>query len=571
MAILNVPSTDYPTIRAAITAAASNDQIDIDPGTYDIRDVFAVGDLLGPSTFSYTTNINCMTGFDPVTTLSYFSAGGSTQTFITGNPRLFVSNQDGVAPVEITFTGMEMQYNNNASNYILQTGNFGVSEANTITNNIFLSDVRFTGQHVGNASANGNYSAVLGIEKFSMLMCKVSLTSQSSFTGTQAMSGGSSFLMLQGGAGTVDDPGFIAISETDFDESGYRNGLSIFDSYNVGISQTKFYRSDSTTRYARSRLVNGNDLINIGNKISNSQGSLSGNHFFDGSYLVIEKTVADPALQLAITGTHFAQFDPDITVTPTPPNPIIGGGAVGIVVQGAEAATAIQSTSTTFYGNTFSYVSPINNLNTTQFSVIGGQNTFINPVNNSGNISVGRYIAGGTTGETLNGTSNAEVFIPGLGTDIVNTGVTSNINGTDYVILNTAPGTGNVDTITNFNRLNQTSTSATTAWDRLILDRKFFPNITAHYASNATGVVGGIGAVSSSNIENNTTGVATLANTRLVYQTTNGALFYDQDGLGGAAGVQIATLLRDTTNPILVGLVGFTNAATIGNVNVAMI
>jgi hypothetical protein len=568
MAILNVPD-DYPTIRAAITAAQSSDTVDINPGTYDIRDAYAIGDLLGPSTFSYTTNINCMTGFDPVTILAYFGTGGSTQTFITGNARLFVSNQDGVAPVEIAFTGMEMQYNNSLSNYILQTGNFGVPESNTRTKSIMLDDIRYTGQHVGNAAANGNYAAVLGIEKFQMTMNKVSLTGQSSFTGTQARSGGSSFLMLQGGAGTIDDAGYISISDTEFDESGYRNGLSIFDSRNVGIFTSKFFRTDQSTRYARSRLVDGNEMINVGNKISNSQGLLSGNHFFDGSYLVVEKTVSDPALQIQISGTHFAQFDPDIAVTPTPPNPIIGGGAVGIVLQGAQSASALQAGN--FQGNIFSYVSPINNLDTTQVSIVaGGPNTYVNPVNNA-NFSMQRFIAGGTTGETLSGATNAEVFIPGLGNDIVNTGSASNIAASDYIILNTAPGSGNVDTITNFNRLNQTLGTVTAAWDRLILDRKFFPNITAHYASNATGVLGGIGAVSSTNIENNSSGAATLASTRLVYQTTNGNLFYDQDGVGGVAGVQIATLLRDTTNPILVGLVGFTGAATIGNVNVAMI
>jgi hypothetical protein len=565
MAILAVPGA-YPTIRAAITAAATLDTVDIDPGTYNIRDAYAVGDLLGPSTFSYTTNINCMTGFDAVTILSYFGTGGSDQTFVTGNPRLFVSNQDGVAPVEIAFTGMKMQYNNTQSNYILQTGNFGVSEANTITDNIMLDDIQFTGQHVGNTSANGNYGAVLGIEKFQMTMNKVTLTGQSTFTGTQAVSGGSSFLMLQGGVGPTFDPGYISISQSEFDESGYRNALSIFDSSNVGIFESYFYRTDPNTRYARTRMVGGNEVINVSNKISNSQGLLSGNHFFDGSYLVIEKTVADPTIQLDMNNNHFAQFNPNLAVTP---NPIIGGGAVGIVLQGTESTNAIKASA--FQGNIFSYVSPINNLNTTQVSIVAsGPNTYVNPVNNQ-NFSLQRFIAGGTTGETLTGTPFAEVFIPGLGNDIVNTGAAINIGGSDFVILNTAPAPGNVDTITNFNRLNQTSATVTSAWDRLILDRKFFPNITAHYASSATGVVGGIGAVSANNIENNATGVATLASSRLVYNTTNGNLFYDQDGAGGIAGVQVATLLRDTTNPVLVGLVGFTTSATINTVNVAMI
>lgn len=575
MATLLVP-TDYPTIRAAITAAVTEDTIDIDPGTYDIRDTYAVGDLLGPSTFSYTTNINCMTGFEAVTKLNYTGMAGSSQTFITGNPRLFVSNQDGMSPIDLAFTGFEFQYNTSASNYIIQTGDFGVSEANTRTDYVMLDDTRFTGQHVGNAATNGNYGAILGISKFQMSMSHVSLTGQSSFTGTQAMSGGSSFLMLQGGIGDpINDPGYISISDTDFDESGFRNGLSIFDSTNVGLFQSKFYRTDQSTRYARSRLINGNEVINIGNKIANSQGIISGNHFFDGSYLVVEKTVVDPLVELQINGNHFAQFDPDLAVTPAPPNPIIGGGAVGIVIQGTGASTAIDQSS--FQGNTFGYVSPINNLNSTFVSITSsGPNYYTNPITNT-NASMQRFIAGGTTGETLNGTNNqAEIFIPGRGSDTVNTGSATGISQSDFVIFNTTPDGSDVDTITNFNRFNQTSASATAAWDRIVLDRKFFPNITAHYASNVTGVVGGIGAVSANNIENNATGVATQASTRLVFQTGAtvasgaGKVFYDPDGVGGAPGIHFATLLRDLTNPVLFGLVGYTGT-NLANVNVGII
>lgn len=574
MATLLVP-TDYPTIRAAITAALTEDTIDLDPGTYDIRDTYAIGDLLGPSTFSYTTDISCMTGFEAVTKLNYTGMAGSSQTFITGNPRLFVSNQDGRPPIELAFTGFEFQYNTSTSNYIIQTGNFGVSEANTITDSFMLDDTRFVGQHVGNTAANGNYGAILGISKFQMSMSHVSLTGQSSFTGTQAMSGGSSFLMLQGGVGLINDSGYISISDTDFDESGFRNGLSIFDSTNVGLFQSKFYRTDQSTRYARSRMVNGNEVINVGNKIANSKGIVSGNHFFDGSYLVVEKTVVDPSVELQINGNHFSQFDPDLAVTPTPPNPIIGGGAVGVVIQGPEASTAIQQS--LFQGNTFGYVSPINNLNPTLVSIAAsGPNYYTNPVNNT-NFTMQRFIAGGTNSETLPGTVNqAEVFIPGLGSDTVNTGSATGISQSDFIIFNTTPNGSDVDTITNFNRNNQTSASATAAWDRIVLDRKFFPNITAHYASSLTGVVGGIGAVSANNIENNATGVATQATTRLVFQTGAtvasgaGRVFYDPDGVGGAPGVHFATLLRDLTNPVLVGLVGYTGT-NLANVNVGII
>lgn len=185
-----------------------------------------------------------------------------------------------------------------------------------------------------------------------------------------------------------------------------------------------------------------------------------------------------------------------------------------------------------------------------------------------------RFIAGGTIGETLTGTNNQpQVFIQGLGSNVVNTGSATAITSSDFVLFNTTLNGGNVDTITNFNRLKQTSTTATAAWDRIVHDRKFFPNITAHYASNATGVISGIDAISVNNIENNATGVATPASTGLIFQTGTtvasgaGKVFFDPDGLGGAPVVHFATLLLDLTNPVLFGLVG-DNGSNLANLNV---
>lgn len=85
---------------------------------------------------------------------------------------------------------------------------------------------------------------------------------------------------------------------------------------------------------------------------------------------------------------------------------------MGIVVQGAEASTAIQQS--LCQGNTFGYVSPINNLNSTFISVTAsGPNYYTDPINNT-NVSMQRFIAGGTSGETLNGTTNAEILFPVL-------------------------------------------------------------------------------------------------------------------------------------------------------------
>lgn len=118
--------------------------------------------------------------------------------------------------------------------------------------------------------------------------------------------------------------------------------------------------------------------------------------------------MTDPTVELQIRCNHFAQFDPDVAVPPNPPNPIIGGGAVGIVVQGAEASTAIQQS--LCQGKTFGYASPINNLNSTFISVTASGPSYHTNSINITNVSMQRFIAGGTSGETLNGTTNAEIL-----------------------------------------------------------------------------------------------------------------------------------------------------------------
>ena len=244
MAQLDVP-TPYPTIRAAISAAATDDQIYISAGTYDIRDAYNLGDLLGPPTFAYTTNLNCMTGFEQVLALVYSGDMNSTQyvplTRVTGNARLFVNNQDSVAPMSLYFENIELVYNSASSNYILQTGKFGVSEDDTITDYLTLSNLTYTGTHAGSAGANGNYMSVIGIQTFNMMDNVVKVTGQTSFIGTQAITGGSSFLMLQGGRGS-GGADTLSVSQNIFDETGYRNGFSIFDSSNLFVGNNDFYR-----------------------------------------------------------------------------------------------------------------------------------------------------------------------------------------------------------------------------------------------------------------------------------------------------------------------------------------
>jgi hypothetical protein len=137
-------------------------------------------------------------------------------------------------------------------------------------------------------------------------------------------------------------------------------------------------------------------------------------------------------------------------------------------------------------------------------------------------LNVERLTLGGAS--AINGTGNA------LNNAIIGNGVSNIINGrfgndtltggagADFFVFNSTPNSAsNRDTITDFN----------VADDTIRLD---------HLTYTALGV----GALTAGAF--NTGTAATQADDRIIYNTTTGALLYDADGLGGAAGIQFATL-----------------------------
>jgi serralysin len=65
---------------------------------------------------------------------------------------------------------------------------------------------------------------------------------------------------------------------------------------------------------------------------------------------------------------------------------------------------------------------------------------------------------------------------------------------------------------------------------------------TIHIAQSILAGFGHTGAVLAQEFIANASGLATSATHRFVYDTDDGKLFYDADGVGGAAGVEFATL-----------------------------
>jgi Ca2+-binding RTX toxin-like protein len=93
------------------------------------------------------------------------------------------------------------------------------------------------------------------------------------------------------------------------------------------------------------------------------------------------------------------------------------------------------------------------------------------------------------------------------------------LGGDDTFVFNTKLGASNVDTIVDFN----------VADDRFLLSDAVFKGLNT-------------GVLASGYFRANTTGLAQDSNDHIIYETDTGKLFYDADGLGGAAGIQFAKI-----------------------------
>ncbi len=460
MATITVPAGAIQNIRAAIDAASSGDLINLTAISFNIT----------ASGFSTNTP-----GTSPATfarfgakTLS-FQGASQGGTIVNGNARIFTTQQDAGSgvPTDINLKSMTLSYAG-ASNYILQfgdkiyksgtdaCGNQYFDSINVIPG-IDIIDVAFSGTHAGGNGTAGTYmefssgysAAGSAPLNFNLSQSVVNLTGQSGFN-PSTPSGGSSFLQVQGDG--------ITISQTNFNENGYRNSLSIWNSSNVIIDRNGFSRPSYPFIRAS------------GETIRNSSGVVSANSFKDGAYLDLRDFCNDT---LNIKGNTFRMNGV------TNPAGLFGGsGPFGILLRDASAFSGSTLTFGTGVtdGNLFEDGLIFKNITSTATSFTGSFFVNVtNPANTGFPISKTfvKASVGGTGSDSLTGSTGEDWISGDLGNDTLTGG-----NGNDAFVFATAlNASSNVDTITDYGR-----------GDKIWLDDSFF---SLGFAGISQSVVGG--------------------------------------------------------------------------------
>ena len=138
-------------------------------------------------------------------------------------------------------------------------------------------------------------------------------------------------------------------------------------------------------------------------------------------------------------------------------------------------------------------------------------------INGTGN-ELDNIITGNSGNNILSGGAGHDVLIGGGGNDTLTGGA-----GADYFVFNVKPNAGsNIDTVTDFQH----------GTDELQLSKAIFAALGSR-----------TGELSSDKFWSSATAVSAHdSSDRIIYNTTTGALYYDADGIGGAAAVQVAII-----------------------------
>ncbi|MDX0591085.1 calcium-binding protein [Sinorhizobium medicae] len=198
-------------------------------------------------------------------------------------------------------------------------------------------------------------------------------------------------------------------------------------------------------------------------------------------------------------------------------NDIIDGGSGADIMRGGKGNdTYFVSSSSDIVdelgdsGSGIDTVQSVNSFNLANTAVVKGsvENlTLLGAANNGSGNSLANVIVGNASNNLLTGAGGRDVLTGGTGNDT-------------FFFNSTLSSISNVDTITDFN----------VADDTMRLENAHFTAIV------------GTGVLTAGQFVSNTTGVATDADDRMIYETDTGNIYYDINGNGAGGRVHIAVL-----------------------------
>lgn len=459
------PLDRFAFLRDALNSVKSttggNHQISLSAGSFDIRRTSApvyVRQIINGRKVKVQTGWKLATNGAP--TLARFGAkslamtgqtdaSGRASTILTGLRRIFTGQSDRGYGIPKGWDLKNLVFSfSDGSGYILQAGETTLDTKNEI-DDLTFENVVFEGSHTGAVGGNGSLPWGLyldvrsgnpgGIPDYLGLTLDrviVKLTGQGSGVGAfnpanLPFTAGSAFLSTQGDT--------ITIRDSLFDESGFRNALTIKDSTNVLISGNVFTRSAFYgNRY------NGEKFLNVA-------GSIVANKLEHGSYLELY----DVLRPLMISGNDF-----DLSRC--------GGDSIVIRDNPMEDYAGIVAANIDLSGNVFrgGLVARSELVSPSQLVLRSASGVSNDVVVSSLTYTFDRFLVGGLSDDPLDGGGSGDRdWISGdAGNDTLTGG-----EGADAFVFATAP-----DTVTNSDRI----TDFTPGTDRIWLDDAIYTGLT---------------------------------------------------------------------------------------------
>ncbi|MBI2993491.1 MAG: hypothetical protein HYY48_04850 [Gammaproteobacteria bacterium] len=263
-------------------------------------------------------------------------------------------------------------------------------------------------------------------------------------------------------------------------------GDTVIEAVNAGTDTLRIAATATLGANVEKLVLLGSAAINgIGNELNNSITGNSGNNILNGG-----------------TGND--------TLTG-------GAGNDTFIVNGGDTAVEAANQGTDLVKASVSTVLGAN----IEKLVLTGAGNVAGTGNTLGNVMTGNggnnTLSGGAGNDTLNGAAGNDTLIGGPGLDSLN-----GSTGRDILLFNSPLGASSVDTISGFSH----------ADDTIRLDDDIFTALGL--APNTT--------LTAAKYKENATGVATDSSDRIVYNTTNGNLYYDADGNGPGVAVRFAVI-----------------------------